>query len=95
MNPNTGPAADFLRSITALGHYGHTDDVAALVAHPAGAGGQYVTGTVITIDGGLAAGAVAAKSARRPVVPEQNRYRPLAMICGRDWLDGADRVRAQ
>ena len=55
MNPDTGPAADFLRSITALGHYGHTDDVAALVAYLAGAGGQYVTGTAITIDGGLAA----------------------------------------
>jgi 3-oxoacyl-[acyl-carrier protein] reductase len=55
MNPENGPASDFLRSVTALGHYGRADDVAALVAYLAGEGGRYVTGTAITIDGGLAA----------------------------------------
>jgi 3-oxoacyl-[acyl-carrier protein] reductase len=55
MNPENGPAGDFLRSVTALGHYGRAEDIAALVAYLAGDGGRYVTGTAITIDGGLAA----------------------------------------
>ena len=29
LNPENGPAADFIRSITALGHYGRAEDVAA------------------------------------------------------------------
>ena len=55
MNPENGPAADFLRSVTALGHYGRTEDVAALVGYLAGEGGRYITGTAVAIDGGLAA----------------------------------------
>ena len=55
MNPENGPAGDFLRGVTALGHYGRGEDVAALVAYLAGEGGRYITGTAITIDGGLAA----------------------------------------
>jgi 3-oxoacyl-[acyl-carrier protein] reductase len=55
MNPEHGPAGDFLRSITTLGHYGRAEDVAALVAFLAGDGGRYLTGTALTIDGGLAA----------------------------------------
>jgi 3-oxoacyl-[acyl-carrier protein] reductase len=55
MNPENGPAGDFLRSVTALGRYGRADDVAALIAYLASEDGQYVTGTAITIDGGLAA----------------------------------------
>jgi 3-oxoacyl-[acyl-carrier protein] reductase len=55
MNPQDGPAGDFLRSVTALGHYGRAEDVAALVAYLAGDGSRYVTGTAITIDGGVAA----------------------------------------
>jgi 3-oxoacyl-[acyl-carrier protein] reductase len=55
MNPENGPAGDFLRSVTSLGHYGRAEDIAALVAYLAGDGGRYVTGTAITIDGGLAA----------------------------------------
>jgi 3-oxoacyl-[acyl-carrier protein] reductase len=55
MNPENGPAGDFLRGVTALGHYGRAEDVAALVAYLASDGGRYVTGTAITIDGGLAA----------------------------------------
>jgi 3-oxoacyl-[acyl-carrier protein] reductase len=55
MNPENGPAGDLLRSVTALGHYGTAEDIAALVAYLAGDGGRYVTGTAITIDGGLAA----------------------------------------
>jgi 3-oxoacyl-[acyl-carrier protein] reductase len=55
MNPENGPAGDWLRSVTTLGHYGRAEDIAALVAYLAGEGGRYVTGTAITIDGGLAA----------------------------------------
>ncbi|MCW3046918.1 MAG: putative short-chain dehydrogenase [Solirubrobacterales bacterium] len=55
MNPENGPAGDWLRSVTTLGHYGRADDIAALVSYLAGDGGRYVTGTAITIDGGLAA----------------------------------------
>ncbi|HEX9542598.1 MAG TPA: SDR family oxidoreductase, partial [Streptosporangiaceae bacterium] len=55
MNPADSPGADFLRSVTALGRYGTVDEVAATVAHLAGDGGRYITGTAITIDGGFAA----------------------------------------
>ena len=55
MNPENGPAGQFLRSVTTIGHYGRADDVAALVSYLAGEGGRYITGTAITIDGGLAA----------------------------------------
>jgi 3-oxoacyl-[acyl-carrier protein] reductase len=55
MNPAGGPAAEFLRTIPALGHYGSAGDIAATVAHLAGDGGRYVTGTAITVDGGFAA----------------------------------------
>ena len=55
MNPADGPAASFLSSIPALGHYGGAEDIAALVTHLAGDGGRYVTGTAISVDGGFAA----------------------------------------
>jgi 3-oxoacyl-[acyl-carrier protein] reductase len=55
MNPANGPAAAFLSTVPALGHYGTAGDIAAAVAHLAGDGGRYVTGTAITVDGGFAA----------------------------------------
>jgi 3-oxoacyl-[acyl-carrier protein] reductase len=55
MNPANGPAAAFLSTIPALGHYGTAGDIAATVAHLAGDGGRYITGTAITVDGGFAA----------------------------------------
>jgi NAD(P)-dependent dehydrogenase (short-subunit alcohol dehydrogenase family) len=55
MNPADGPGADFLRPVTAVGRYGSADDIAAAVAHLAGEGGRYITGTAITVDGGFAA----------------------------------------
>jgi 3-oxoacyl-[acyl-carrier protein] reductase len=55
MNPADGPGSDFLSNITALGRYGTADDIAATVAHLAGDGGSYASGTAITIDGGFAA----------------------------------------
>jgi 3-oxoacyl-[acyl-carrier protein] reductase len=54
-NPAGGPQAPALGGLTALGHYGHPDDVAATVAHLAGEGGRYVTGAAIAVDGGFAA----------------------------------------
>ncbi|MGW0515710.1 SDR family NAD(P)-dependent oxidoreductase [Crossiella sp. NPDC003009] len=55
MNPAEGPAADYLRGFIALGHYGHARDIAGMVAHLAGPGGRFVTGTSILVDGGFAA----------------------------------------
>jgi 3-oxoacyl-[acyl-carrier protein] reductase len=55
MNPADGPGADFLSSVTALGRYGRAEDIAAAVAHLAGASSRYITGTAITVDGGFAA----------------------------------------
>jgi NAD(P)-dependent dehydrogenase (short-subunit alcohol dehydrogenase family) len=55
MNPADGPAASLLRGVPALGRYGTAEDVAAMVAHLAGDGGRYVTGAVISVDGGFAA----------------------------------------
>ena len=55
MNPADGPAADMLRSVTALGRYGTAAEIAAVVARLAGEAGQYITGTTIAVDGGFAA----------------------------------------
>jgi NAD(P)-dependent dehydrogenase (short-subunit alcohol dehydrogenase family) len=55
MNPEDGPAAEFLRGVPALGRYGSVDDIAATVAYLAGDEARYVTGTAITVDGGFAA----------------------------------------
>jgi len=52
MNPADGESADFQRSLTALGRYGEAEDIAAAVAFLAGAGGRYVTGTALAVDGG-------------------------------------------
>lgn len=55
MNPEDGPTADFQRGLTAVGHYGTADDIAATVAHLAGGNARYLTGTVVAVDGGFAA----------------------------------------
>ena len=55
MNPADGPAAELLSSVTALGRYGDAEDIAAAVAHLAGDGGRYISGTAVTVDGGFAA----------------------------------------
>ncbi|MGQ4477863.1 SDR family NAD(P)-dependent oxidoreductase [Streptomyces sp. SAS_276] len=52
-NPADGPQAHRMRDLTPLGRYGHPDDIAAMIAHLAGEGGRHITGTTITIDGGL------------------------------------------
>jgi 3-oxoacyl-[acyl-carrier protein] reductase len=55
MNPADGPTADQERTLIALGEYARPDDIAATVAHLAGTGGRYITGTSIAVDGGFAA----------------------------------------
>ncbi|SEJ80467.1 3-oxoacyl-[acyl-carrier protein] reductase [Sphingobium sp. AP50] len=55
MAPTEGPAADTLKSMSALGRYGEPDDVAAAVAFLVGPEATYITGATLAIDGGLAA----------------------------------------
>lgn len=55
MNPADGPDAAAEHAFVALGHYGKPADIAATVAHLAGDGGRYISGTAIAVDGGYAA----------------------------------------
>ncbi|MGH3239081.1 MAG: SDR family NAD(P)-dependent oxidoreductase, partial [Spirillospora sp.] len=55
MNPADSPDAEFERGFAALGRYGRAEEIAAMVAHLAGPGGDYVTGAAIAVDGGFAA----------------------------------------
>jgi NAD(P)-dependent dehydrogenase (short-subunit alcohol dehydrogenase family) len=52
MNPATGANADAQRSMTALGHYGKPEDVAAAVTFLASPAARQITGTGLTVDGG-------------------------------------------
>jgi 3-oxoacyl-[acyl-carrier protein] reductase len=52
MNPPDGPSADTQRALSALGHYGKPEDVAATVAHLAGPSGRMITGAALLVDGG-------------------------------------------
>ncbi|MFG1808611.1 SDR family NAD(P)-dependent oxidoreductase [Streptomyces sp. NPDC049040] len=55
MNPADGAAAAFMRNIPALGRYGNVEEVADAVAFLAGAGGRYITGSALVVDGGFGA----------------------------------------
>ncbi|RPE79764.1 SDR family NAD(P)-dependent oxidoreductase [Vulcaniibacterium tengchongense] len=55
MNPADGEGAEHQRRGLPLGRYGEPEDVAAMVAHLAGPGGRYVTGAVLSVDGGFSA----------------------------------------
>ncbi|MFD9896402.1 SDR family NAD(P)-dependent oxidoreductase [Amycolatopsis sp. NPDC059027] len=55
MNPADGPHSTSQLEHIALGHYADASDIAATVAHLAGPGGRYITGTTITVDGGFTA----------------------------------------
>lgn len=53
MNPDNTPLADQLRSMMAIPQYAGTQDMAALVAFLAGEEGRFITGSMITADGGM------------------------------------------
>ncbi|PXW61362.1 SDR family oxidoreductase [Methylobacterium sp. B4] len=53
MNPAEGAQADGIRSLTALGRYGTPDDVAAAVAFLISPAARQISGSVVTVDGGL------------------------------------------
>jgi len=52
LNPASGDWATPQIANTALGRYGHVEDVAALVAFVAGPEASYITGANLTVDGG-------------------------------------------
>jgi 3-oxoacyl-[acyl-carrier protein] reductase len=52
LNPAAGDWATPQIAATALGRYGHVDEVAALVAFVAGPESSYITGANLTVDGG-------------------------------------------
>jgi 3-oxoacyl-[acyl-carrier protein] reductase len=53
MNPASGPHADGQRSLMAIPRFGNPHDIAGLVAWLARAEARFVTGTALTIDGGI------------------------------------------
>ncbi len=52
MNPADGAMADTQRALSALGHFGKPEDVAAAVAFLASPAARQITGTSILVDGG-------------------------------------------
>ncbi|MDG2533153.1 SDR family oxidoreductase [Sphingomonas sp. HITSZ_GF] len=53
MNPANGEHAEFIRSQTALGRYGTVEDIGAAVAFLASPAARFITGSVLTVDGGV------------------------------------------
>ncbi|MBB4291425.1 3-oxoacyl-[acyl-carrier protein] reductase [Rhizobium leguminosarum] len=53
MAPTEGEVADVLKSMSAIGRYGEPEEVAAAVAYLVGPEAGYITGSTLTIDGGL------------------------------------------
>lgn len=53
MNPANAPAADFMHSRMAIQNHGETNDIAALVTFLASEEAKFITGSIITIDGGM------------------------------------------
>ncbi|MFV8318696.1 3-oxoacyl-ACP reductase family protein [Mycobacterium sp. 23] len=53
MNPAEGDFAESLKVVSALGRYGHTSDVAAMVSFLAGPEAGYITGANLNVDGGF------------------------------------------
>jgi 3-oxoacyl-[acyl-carrier protein] reductase len=55
MNPADAAEAEAEREFIAVGEYARPEDIAATVAHLAGAEAAYLTGTAVSVDGGFAA----------------------------------------
>lgn len=55
MNPSTGPLASTILQPVAVGKYGTSVDIAQAVAFLASSKAQYITGTSLTVDGGMLA----------------------------------------
>ncbi len=53
MNPAAGSQADEIRGLTPLGRYGTPEDVAAAVTFLASPAARQITGSAVTVDGGL------------------------------------------
>jgi 3-oxoacyl-[acyl-carrier protein] reductase len=53
LNPAAGDWAAPQKAATALGRYGHVDDIASMVAFVAGPEASYITGANLTVDGGM------------------------------------------
>ena len=52
MNPDGSDFAAVMKGVTALGRYGLTSEVAAMVSFLAGPESSYVTGANLNVDGG-------------------------------------------
>jgi 3-oxoacyl-[acyl-carrier protein] reductase len=52
MNPASSPYSDSQKSQTSLGRYGTADEIAGAVAFLAGPDATYITGSLLTVDGG-------------------------------------------
>jgi 3-oxoacyl-[acyl-carrier protein] reductase len=53
LNPASGDWSIPQKAATALGRYGHVDEIAAMVAFVAGPESSYITGANLTVDGGM------------------------------------------
>jgi NAD(P)-dependent dehydrogenase (short-subunit alcohol dehydrogenase family) len=53
MNPAHGEHAPRIRDLTSLGRYGTPEDVAAVVTFLASPAARFITGSVVTVDGGM------------------------------------------
>jgi 3-oxoacyl-[acyl-carrier protein] reductase len=53
LNPAAGDWAVPQKAATSLGRYGHVDEIAAMVAFVAGPESSYITGSNLTVDGGM------------------------------------------